>query len=131
MQDLEDREQESGVRPGRAGAVGGTEGSCAVGGDARVAGVSPGGRAARAVVGLAALGVGGALATRALPGRIALWPAALVPSWFGISHLVAAMVGYNGCPELGAIPTVMHGRPIGSRCRMWSALDARLASGER
>jgi hypothetical protein len=79
------------------------------------------------LAGFAGLGLAGALATRRLPGQIALWPLALVPSWFGISHLIAAMVGYQGCPELGAIPTVLHGRPIGTRCRMWSRIDAGLA----
>jgi hypothetical protein len=83
-------------------------------------------RAARGGVGLALLALGGTLANRNLPGRIALWPAALVPTWFGISHLVAAMIGYRGCPELGAIPTVILGRPVGTACEFWARLDRRL-----
>lgn len=83
-------------------------------------------RAARAGVGLAQLALGGTLASRKLPGRVALWPVALVPTWFGISHLVAAMIGYRGCPELGAIPTVMLGRPVGTACELWDCLDRRL-----
>jgi hypothetical protein len=58
-------------------------------------------RAARAGIGLGQLALGGALASRSLPGRIALWPVALVPTWYGISHLIAAIIGYRGCPELG------------------------------
>jgi hypothetical protein len=83
-------------------------------------------RAARGAAGLAQLALGGILATRTLPGGVALWPAALVPTWFGISHLVAAMIGYRGCPELGAIPTVMQGRPVGTVCEFWARLARRL-----
>jgi hypothetical protein len=88
-------------------------------------------RAARAGVGLAQLALGGTLASRKLPGRIALWPVALIPTWFGISHLIAAMIGYRGCPELGAIPTVMQGRPVGTVCEFWVRLDRRLVPAER
>jgi hypothetical protein len=88
-------------------------------------------RAARAGVGLAQLALGGTLASRTLPGRVALWPAALVPTWFGISHLIAAMIGYRGCPELGAIPTVLLGRPVGTVCEFWDRLDRRLIPAER
>src|SRR5437868_2805000 len=77
------------------------------------------GRHARAAAGIAFLGLAGSLAGRQLPGRIALWPAALVPTWFGISHLVAAVTGYRGCPELGAIPSVMLGRTIETGCGPW------------
>lgn len=88
-------------------------------------------RAARAGVGLAQLALGGALAGRKLPGQITLWPVALVPTWFGISHLIAAMIGYRGCPELGAIPTVMLGRPVGTACEFWDRIDRRLVPAER
>jgi hypothetical protein len=81
---------------------------------------------ARAVAGLAWLAGGGLLATRQLPGGIALWPAALVPTWFGISHLVAAVIGYRGCPELGAIPTVFSGRPVPTVCEIWERIDGRI-----
>ena len=80
-------------------------------------------RAARAGVGLAHLVLGGSLASRTLPGGVALWPVALVPTWFGISHLIAALIGYRGCPELGAIPTVIQGRPVGSGCEFWDRID--------
>jgi hypothetical protein len=87
-------------------------------------------RAARAGVGLAQLALGGSLASRKLPGGVALWPMALVPTWFGISHLIASMIGYRGCPELGAIPTVMLGRPVGTVCDFWDRLDRRLVPAE-
>jgi hypothetical protein len=88
-------------------------------------------RRARAAVGLGFLGIAGALATRCLPGGIALWPLALVPTWFGISHLVAAVTGYQGCPELGAIPSVMLGREVPTGCRPWEEIDRRLGRAQR
>src|SRR6266566_5020341 len=78
--------------------------------DGEVAPVARGGRYARGAAGVAFLLVAGALGGRTLRGGVALWPVALVPTWFGISHLVAAATGYPGCPELGAIPSVMVGR---------------------
>jgi hypothetical protein len=83
-------------------------------------------RMARAGVGLAQLALAGSLASRRMPGRVALWPVALVPTWFGISHLIAAVIGYRGCPELGAIPTVMLGRPVGTGCEFWDRIDRRV-----
>jgi hypothetical protein len=83
-------------------------------------------RRARAAAGLGFLGIAGALASRRAPGRIALWPLALVPTWFGISHLVASVTGYPGCPELGAIPSVMLGRVVPTDCHPWEAIDRRL-----
>jgi hypothetical protein len=86
--------------------------------------MSPAARRTRALVGMGFLVVAGALGTRRLPGRIALWPASLVPTWFGISHLIAGVTGYQGCPEIGAIPSVMLGRPVGSSCELWQRIDA-------
>jgi len=80
----------------------------------------------RFVAGLGFLALAGGLATRQAPGRVALWPVALVPTWFGISHLVAGVIGYRGCPELGAIPSVMLGRPVPTACGPWERIDARL-----
>jgi hypothetical protein len=89
-------------------------------------------RRSRAIAGLVFLVFAGALGTRRLPGAIALWPASLVPTWFGISHLVASVTGYQGCPELGAIPSVMLGRPVGTSCELWQRIDGRLAgAGDR
>jgi hypothetical protein len=81
------------------------------------------GRRARAAAGLGFLLAAGALSERRLPGRVALWPAAVVPAWFGVSHLVAAFTGYAGCPELGAIPSVLLGRRVETACRPWRSLD--------
>jgi hypothetical protein len=95
-----------------------------------LAGGDPMGRAprlVRALAGLAFLLGAGALASRSLPGGVALWPLALVPTWFGISHLVAAQVGYRGCPELGAIPSVWLGRPVGTGCGPWGRIDRLLS----
>jgi len=80
-------------------------------------------RQSRAMAGLLFLAIGGALGSRRLPGGIALWPTSLVPTWFGISHLVAGVTGYQGCPELGAIPSVMLGRPVGTSCKLWRRID--------
>lgn len=83
-------------------------------------------RRARAIAGVGFLAIAGALGARQLPGRIALWPMALVPTWFGISHLVAGVTGYEGCPELGAIPSVMLNRPVTTSCEHWRRIDRRI-----
>ncbi len=104
----------------------------AAGGPARRgASISRRARRARAVAGLGFLVIAGALSTRRLPGRVALWPASLVPTWFGISHLVAGVTGYRGCPELGAIPSVMIDRPVPTACGPWQRIDERLDSWRR
>ncbi|HEY7935205.1 MAG TPA: hypothetical protein VID48_15405 [Solirubrobacteraceae bacterium] len=81
-------------------------------------------RGTRAAAGGAFLILAGALSSRRLAGGIVLWPASLIPTWFGISHLLAAMIGYQGCPELGAIPSVMLGRPVRTSCSIWRDIDA-------
>lgn len=91
--------------------------------DAGQAAMGRAARRSRAAAGLMFLAIAGGLASRRLPGRIALWPAALVPTWFGISHLVAGVTGYQGCPELGAIPSVMLDRPVGTSCELWQRID--------
>jgi hypothetical protein len=88
--------------------------------------MGPGGRRIRAVAGLGFLALAGAMSSRQLPGRIALWPAAIVPTWFGVSHLVSSVTGYPGCPELGAIPSVMLDRPVATSCRPWQQIDGWL-----
>jgi len=84
-------------------------------------------RLARAAAGSGFLAVAGALGSRQAPGRVALWPLALVPTWFGISHLVAGVIGYEGCPELGAIPSVMLARRVPTSCGPWERIDRWLA----
>jgi len=83
-------------------------------------------RRARAATGFGFLAIAGALGSPQAPGRVALWPLALVPTWFGISHLVASVTGYKGCPELGAIPSVMLARPVATSCGPWERIDRRL-----
>lgn len=83
-------------------------------------------RRSRTIAGLGFLALAGALGSRQLPGGIVLWPVSLVPTWFGISHLVAGMTGYQGCPELGAIPSVMLGRPVETSCELWRHIDRRI-----
>jgi hypothetical protein len=85
-------------------------------------------RSARAVAGLGWLTLAGFLGTRRLPGRISLWPTAVVPTWFGVSHLVAGVIGYRGCPELGAIPSVMLARRVETDCGIWEHFDRRFDS---
>ncbi len=51
---------------------------------------------------------------------------AAAASWFGASHLVAARTGYGGCPELGAIPSVILGREVQVGCVPWRIADRRL-----
>lgn len=99
------------------------ESACSVPSGDRI-GIRP--RLARALAGLAFLVLAGALASRSLPGGVALWPVALIPTWFGISHLVAAQTAYRGCPELGAIPSVWLGRPVGTDCGPWDRIDRLL-----
>lgn len=87
-------------------------------------------RSARAVAGLGWLALAGFMGARQLPGRISLWPTAMVPTWFGISHLVAGVIGYRGCPELGAIPSVMLSRPVETDCGIWERFDRRFDAYE-
>jgi hypothetical protein len=79
-------------------------------------------RGARRIVGVASLGVAGFAARRAgMPAALA----AVGAAWFGVSHLVAARTGYAGCPELGAIPSVLLGREVHVGCVPWQLADRR------
>lgn len=80
-------------------------------------------RRARAIAGAGFLALAGGMSSRQLPGKISLWPAAIVPTWFGISHLVAGVTGYEGCPELGAIPSVILDRHVATSCGLWEQID--------
>jgi hypothetical protein len=81
-------------------------------------------RRARAIAGLALL-ASGAFALR-WP-RLLSVPTAVAAGWLGASHLVAAALRYHGCPELGAIPTLVLGRRVETRCGPWEMLDDRLS----
>jgi hypothetical protein len=80
-------------------------------------------RRARTIVGIASLGLAVLAARRAgVPGTVA----AAGAGWFGASHLVAARTGYAGCPELGAIPSVILRRDVHVGCVPWQIADRRL-----
>jgi len=83
-------------------------------------------RRVRAIAGVGFLALAGAMSSRQAPGRISLWPAALVPTWFGVAHLVASVTGYEGCPELGAIPSVMLDRHVVTGCGLWERIDRQV-----
>jgi hypothetical protein len=80
-------------------------------------------RNARAVVGVVSLGAA-ALATRRR-GALGMF-GALGGGWFGASHLVAARTGCAGCPELGAIPSVILRREVAIGCVPWRIADRRM-----
>ena len=78
-----------------------------------------------------ARGLARVLASSASPpqrsaGRVRSASPSLAAGWLGASHLAAAAIGYRGCPELGAIPTLLLGRRVETRCGPWERLDARL-----
>jgi hypothetical protein len=51
---------------------------------------------------------------------------AAIIGWFGITHVLAALMAYPGCPELGAVPSLVLGRDLKVGCGPWRWLDARL-----
>src|SRR5438552_8407312 len=90
-------------------------------------------RGARALAGVAFIGqVGvlytwplGVLAQLGLPGPVR-WPLAALGLWLGVSHLVAAATGYRGCPEIGAIASLLLRRRVITSCKPWEAFDRRI-----
>jgi hypothetical protein len=80
-------------------------------------------RNARTIIGVASLGV--ALIARRKTGLLGTLGAAGA-GWFGVSHLVAAQTGYPGCPELGAIPSLLMRREVQIGCVPWRIADRRL-----
>ena len=81
----------------------------------------------RALAGVGFLGV--AAAAVSWPRALSV-PTSLVAGWLGASRLVAAVIRYHGCPELGAMPTLLLGRRVETRCGPWELLDARLGLAE-
>ena len=67
----------------------------------------------------------------ALAAWIPLWPLSVLAAWFGASHLVAAVTGYRGCPELGAIPSLVLRRRVSTVCKPWERLDQWLEPAAR
>lgn len=101
----------------------GKYGTCGVSLDepASESSLSPGQSAARAAAGVGFVVLASLLA-RNRWGR----PAGALAAWFGASHLVAAATRFDGCPELGAIPSLLLRRRVATRCGPWSYLDQRL-----
>ena len=79
-------------------------------------------RWARLLAGLALLTIAIALPWSA-GGWIVL---ALIVGWVGATHMIAAATAYPGCPELGAVPSLLRGRNVKIGCVPWRWLDARL-----
>lgn len=79
-------------------------------------------RIARVSAGVGFLAVTGA--ARRWP-KILSGPTSLATGWLGASHVVAAMTAYRGCPELGAIPSLVRGRKVETRCGPWELIDRR------
>jgi hypothetical protein len=77
-------------------------------------------RVARAVIGVGSLVI--AVRARRRPGALSALRVASA-GWFGISHLVAAQTGYSGCPELGAIPSLVLRRDVQVGCVPWRLAD--------
>jgi hypothetical protein len=90
-------------------------------------------RAARAIAGILIIaGVGlfylwpvELLPKLGVPGFVA-WGLAIPSLWLGSSHLVAAVTAYRGCPEVGAIPSLLLQRHVVTTCTPWERLDRRL-----
>jgi hypothetical protein len=51
---------------------------------------------------------------------------AAILGWFGVTHVLAALTAYPGCPELGAVPSLLLRRDVRIGCGPWQWLDARL-----
>jgi hypothetical protein len=59
----------------------------------------------------------------ALAAWTPFWPFSILVAWFGASHLVASVTGYRGCPELGAIPSLVLRRRVSTLCKPWERFD--------
>jgi hypothetical protein len=84
--------------------------------------LSRGQRCARLVAGLGLLMVAVALPWSGVGGIVL----SLVFGWVGASHVVAAATAYRGCPELGAVSSLLLRRTVKIGCGPWRWLDARL-----
>jgi hypothetical protein len=51
------------------------------------------------------------------------WALAAAALWVGGSHLVAAVTGYRGCPEIGAIASLVLRRHVRTACTPWERAD--------
>jgi hypothetical protein len=77
-------------------------------------------RIARAIAGLGFLAL-------AVPPLKRHWaPVAVAAGWFGATHLLAAATAFRGCPELGAVPSLLLRREVATECGPWEWIDDRL-----
>jgi len=82
-------------------------------------------RTARFIVGVGLLLVVFLLLWSSAVSAAALVTAAIL-AWFGVTHVMAAVMAYPGCPELGAVPSLLRRRVVKIDCGAWRWLDARL-----
>jgi hypothetical protein len=79
---------------------------------------------------LAAAAVFGLVARLFAPYRAAA-PLVWLAAWFGVSHVAAAATSYGGCPELGAVPSLVLRRRIVTECGPWDWIDGKISAGQR
>ena len=85
-------------------------------------GLNRGQRVARLLAGVLLL-----LTALSLPWSAVGWiMLAVVVGWIGATHVLAAATAYPGCPELGAVPSLLLRRRVKFRCLPWQWVDARL-----
>jgi hypothetical protein len=84
-------------------------------------------RMARFIVGAGLLLVAFLLAWFAATSAATIVTAAILV-WFGVTHVLAALIAYPGCPELGAVPSLLLRRDVKIGCDPWQWFDARLRS---
>jgi len=117
-----------GVRTCDLGLSGGRFGACAVDTGAEVVerpGLSIQQRSARAIAGVGFLGLAALVKRSALSSS----PVATALGWFGATHLLAVATAFNGCPELGVVPTLLLRRDVATECGPWEWVDTRLHLG--
>jgi hypothetical protein len=82
-------------------------------------------RIGRFIVGIVLLGLALLLPWSPAASIFAIATAAIL-GWFGVTHILAAIMAYPGCPELGAVPSLVLRRHVKIGCGPWRWLDARL-----
>jgi hypothetical protein len=82
-------------------------------------------RAARFIVGAVLLLLVFLLPWSSALSAIGIVTAAII-GWFGVTHGLAALMAYPGCPELGAVPSLLLHRDVKIGCGPWRWLDERL-----